>query len=80
MKDAAGAMNKRRETLSRLLRSTFGAGGRGAAQKAWRVLEACGRAPSGDIVEEVFALFFERGETPEVQAARVAWVQDGTPP
>ncbi len=80
VKEAAGAVGKRRETLSRLLRSTFGPGGRGAAQKAWRVLEACGRAPTGDHVEPVFKLFFERAEGAEVQAARVAWVQQGTPP
>ena len=78
VKDAAGTLGKRPETLSRLLSSTFG--GRPAAQRAERVLRASGRLPAKDQIEPLFDLFCRQPETPDVLAARARWRDSGAAP
>ena len=75
---AATALDKRRETVSRLVTVRFG--GRSEAQKAYRVLLASGRVPECAQVETLYELFCERPETPPVLAAREAWRERGECP
>ncbi len=71
IKAAAESIDRRRETLSRLVKSTFG--GREEMNKAWRVYQASGRAPDAATVDHVHTLFFDRAGDPAVEAARNLW-------
>lgn len=75
--DAADAVGRRRETLSRLISSTFGAGGRATVQRAWRVWRTSGRAPRAGQIDRLHALFCEGPRTPGGDAARAAWIERG---
>lgn len=77
---AAEALGRRRETVSRLVKSLFGAGGRTAAQAAWRVWQASGRLPEQDQMEHLQALYGGAADTPEIRAARRRWESAGELP
>ncbi len=75
--DTAAALGRRRETVSRLVSATFGEGGRTAAQRAFRIWQASGRAPRAGQIDPLFALFCDGPRTPEAEAARRAWIERG---
>ncbi len=78
--DAAAAIGRRRETMSRFVSATFGEGGRAAVQRAWRVWQASGRAPRAGQIDSLFALFCDGPRDGAADAARQAWIARGEPP
>jgi DNA-binding NtrC family response regulator len=71
IKSAAESIGRRRETLSRLVKSLWG--GRDGMRMACRVYQASGKAPEGDNVARLHQAFCERPEDPAQEALRAAW-------
>ncbi|MFO0748029.1 MAG: sigma 54-interacting transcriptional regulator [Myxococcota bacterium] len=66
-----------RETLGRFLTKLFGPGGKPTVQRAYRVLEASGRAPAADELERVFELFCAPRLDPADDERRRRWARTG---
>lgn len=73
----ADALGKRRETVSRLIRTTFGRGGRSVAQQVYRIWQTSGRLPSPEQAERLHQIYYELPDTPDVLATRAAWAERG---
>lgn len=73
IKEAAGSMGKRRETLSRHMSGLLGRGAKERARRAWRVWQESGRLPPVEHVDALHQALFEAPGTPEARALREAW-------
>lgn len=78
--EAAEAIGRRRETLSRLVRTVFGPGGKASAQAAYRIWKTTGRVPEDPETIDTLSALFTGPETDANRAARSAWRQRGELP
>jgi DNA-binding NtrC family response regulator len=66
-------IGRRRETVSRLLTTTFGKGGKTAAKRAFRIWKASGRIPNAEQLVQVHAAYDDEATTPDMAQLRADW-------
>lgn|GEM_PF-1659313 len=71
--EVARAAGRRRETVSRLISTTFGKGGKAAARRAHRLWKATGRVPDAQWVDLLHTAYFDDPNGDKSAKIRSAW-------